>query len=219
MIIQKRPFIGPLLPVRCGEKIIKYTETTKLLGILVDNKLCWNKQIQNVCKSYGAKIQQLKRLRYLPTSLLEEIYYKTIIPQVTYCISIWGNCSIPLFSKLERYHLRAARIIYKLPDTVKDYDILTHIKWQDMGYIYKRRIDVEMYKNNLESRIGHLFNIINTRKGKTLEVKRMKTEIGRNSLGIGGPVVWNTLDRELRQSKTIETFKRNLKERTKINKF
>ena len=80
-----------------------------------------------------------------------------------------------------------------------------------------------MYKivyDKEQSRIGHLFNIINTRKGKTLEVKRMKTEIRRNSPRYRRPVVWNTLDRELRQSKTIETFKRNLKkERTKINKI
>ena len=63
-----------------------------------------------------------------------------------------------------------------------------------------------MYKlvyDKEQSRIGDLFNVTNTRKGKTLEVKRMKTEIGRNSLMYWGPVVWNTLDRELRQSKTI----------------
>ena len=83
----------------------------------------------------------------------------------------------------------------------------------------KRRIGAEMYKivyGKEQSRIGHLFNIINTHNGKTLEVKRMKTEIGRNSLMYRGPVVWNTLDRELRQSKTIETFKRNLKKKRKF---
>ena len=113
--------------------MIKYTGTTKLLGVLVDNKLCWNQQIRNTCKTYRTKIKQLKRLRYLSTSVLEEIYYKTIIPQITYYISVFGRCSVPLFSKLEKYHLRAARIIHKLPDTVKDHDILNTYKMARRG--------------------------------------------------------------------------------------
>ena len=66
MIIQKRPFYSPTTTSQVWKKIIKYTEATKkLLGILVDNKLCWNKQIQKVCKSYGAKVKQLKKTMIL----------------------------------------------------------------------------------------------------------------------------------------------------------
>ena len=49
MIIQQHPFIGPLLPVKCGDKIIKYTSCTELLGIILDHKLSWNLQVRKVC--------------------------------------------------------------------------------------------------------------------------------------------------------------------------
>ena len=55
MIIQQHPFIGRLLPVKCGDKIIKYTSFTKLLGIILDHKLSWNLQNRKVCKQYGLR--------------------------------------------------------------------------------------------------------------------------------------------------------------------
>ena len=64
MIIQQHPFIGPLLPVKCGDKIIKSTSCTELLRILLDHKLSWNLQTRKVCKQYGAKIKQLNPITY-----------------------------------------------------------------------------------------------------------------------------------------------------------
>ena len=171
MIIQQHPFIGPLLPVKCGDKIIKYASCTELLGIILDHKLSWNLQIRKVCKQYGAKIKQLKKMRYLPTPLLEEIYFKTVVPQISYCISVWGSCSIPLFNELEKQHPRASRVVHKMPENIKEHDILKLANWQDLSYIYKRRISTEMYKvvQGEESRLRHLFAVTNTRKGKMVE--------------------------------------------------
>ena len=113
-------------------------------------------------------------MRYFLTTQLEEIYG-------------------PLLSELEKQHLRAARVLYKLPKDIKDHEILNLAKWQDLSNIYKRRINTEMYTvvkdNYQDSRLSQPFNKINTRKGKLLEVKRPRTEIRRNSLVFRGPVV------------------------------
>ena len=106
---------------------------------------------------------------------------------------MWRNCSVPLLSELEKQqHLRAARILYKLPKNIK-HEILNLAKWQDLSNIYKRRINTEMYtivKDNYQnSRLSQPFNMINTREGKLLEVKRPRTEIRRNLLVFRGQVV------------------------------
>ena len=88
MIIRKNMFIGPLLPVRSGNMMIKYTNTAKILGITIDNRITWKQQVDKISKSFSAKITVLKELRFLKQKQLEEIHYKTIIPQVTYCISV-----------------------------------------------------------------------------------------------------------------------------------
>ena len=59
---------------------------------------------------------------------------------------VWGNCSDTLFTQLENQHIRAARIIYKVPEKVCNHDVLRTVKWENLGYIYKRRLAPEMFK-------------------------------------------------------------------------
>ena len=101
MIIRKNTFISPLLPVRSGNMIIKYTNTTTILGITIDNRITWKQQVDKVSKSFSAKIRVLKKLRFLKQKQLEEIYYKTIIPEVTYCISVWGTALLLYLTTLK----------------------------------------------------------------------------------------------------------------------
>ena len=108
MILQRYIFAGPLLPVKCGNTVLKYTCYTKSLGVVIDSRLLWRDQVNEMCKSYCNQINMLKRIRHLPSKLLEDIYFKTIIPHVTLSISVWGSCSPTTFAEIDRLHLRAA---------------------------------------------------------------------------------------------------------------
>ena len=116
--MMKTPFIGPLRPLKYGENYVKFVSVTNRLRIETDNKLSWNAQIE-VSKNYFKKIDALKRMK-LPKKALEEIYYKTIVSRVTYGISVWRNCSVPLFQRLQAIHARAAIFIYNLPKELPD---------------------------------------------------------------------------------------------------
>ena len=100
MILRKTPFIGPLRPIHFGENYISFVTRADYLGPKIDNKLNWSIQIKNACKMFSKKVGALKRMRYLPKKVLEELYYKTVIPGVTYCIAVWGNCSTSLFQDI-----------------------------------------------------------------------------------------------------------------------
>ena len=135
---------------------------------------------------------------------------------------MWGSCSTPLFNELEKQHLRVARVVHKMPENMKEHDILKLANWQDLSYTYKRRISTEMYKvvQGEESRLRHLFAVMNTHKGKMAEVLRPWTELGRNSLAFRGAVVWNVLDESLRNSQNINIFKKTLKKNIfKLNRI
>ena len=106
MIISLRPFIIPLRPLRYGNKYIKFVRKSKCLGVIIDNSLRWNRQVEHMVKSYGAKLSQLKRIKHLPKHVLEEIYYKSIIANIMYCIAVWETCSPSLFRDLERIQYR-----------------------------------------------------------------------------------------------------------------
>ena len=136
-IIQNKSFIGPLLPVKMGDTVLKYVTFSDVLDVRIDNKLSWKCQVNKVCKNYSKNIGMIKRLRYLSPRLLEEIYCKTFIPQISYCMLVWGNCSDALFAQLENQHIKAARIIYKVPEKVCDHNVLIMVKWQNLRYIIK----------------------------------------------------------------------------------
>ena len=70
--------------------------------------------------------------------------------------------------------------------------MLSYIKWQDLGYLYKRRLAIEVFKvkQGLNHRLLPFFTFIESkRRGVLLEVKRKKTELGRNSFSYRGIVL------------------------------
>ena len=78
MILQKQKFVGPLLPLRCGEKLLEYTNKVKMLGVFIDSRLTWNNHINHGTKQLSGHLQVLKIMIFLPTRLLvEKIFFKT----------------------------------------------------------------------------------------------------------------------------------------------
>ena len=219
MLLMKTPFIGPLQPLYYGLEYIKFVATSTCLGVVIDQKLSWYAQVAQASKNFSKKVRAIKRMGYLPKKVKEQIYYKTVIPCVTYCIAIWGNCSPALFDKIENIHARAARVIYKLPSELPNEQSLAMANWQPLSYIYKSRILSVMhqiYYDNIQSDIKNLFikreqNGYDTRKKLQFEVQRYKSETGRNSSRYWGPLIRNSLSNELKKLQNMSTFKSNLK--------
>ena len=78
----------------------------------------------------------LRRINFLSTYILETFYYKIVIPSVLYGIVMWG--SGPNLKDLGMIHIRAARLIHKLPNS--SVDILSKVGWMPLEYFYKSRI-------------------------------------------------------------------------------
>ena len=84
------------------------------------------------------KVKLLRRISYLPKSILETIYFKTVIPSALYGIVIWGSGT--KLKELEMKHIRIARPIHNLPKCMKDDDILARVGWMPLEYFYRFRI-------------------------------------------------------------------------------
>ena len=73
----------------------------------------------------------LKKMRYHPLKLLEAFYFNTVIPQMTYCISVWGNCSAVRLYEIEKLLNEVDRFIHIVPDDVLKSEVLSYIKWRE----------------------------------------------------------------------------------------
>ena len=70
MILTHKPFCGLLKPVMLGNKVLDFGTETKCLGIIIDNQLSWLSHLELICRSFGQKVNQLKRLKYLTKGYL-----------------------------------------------------------------------------------------------------------------------------------------------------
>eukprot|EP00794_Sanderia_malayensis_P008603 gene8603-9531_t len=186
-IIKANGFTGPLRPILFGETVIKYVTHSVCLGITIDNKLSWTKHHEKVVKSFSSKIKELKRFRYLPKHVQEDIYYKRVIPAVTYCIAIWGTASPSHLEELETLQAKTAKFIFNIKEKCLDEDLLTKAKWKPLSYIYKRRLLTWMHQIYYETcplPIVVNFTKTTSRPSNPLQfnIPRYKREIGRNSL-------------------------------------
>eukprot|EP00794_Sanderia_malayensis_P001852 gene1852-2086_t len=107
MMISRKKIVGPLRPIKLQNHIVKYVAESKCLGMTVDNRLSWKNHIKKASVNLGKKVKQLRRMKSLPAKVLETIYFRGILPSITYGIGVWGSCSPQQLEDLERVHRKA----------------------------------------------------------------------------------------------------------------
>ena len=98
---------------KIGPYNIESSEQQKLLGVLIDNKLTFDKHINNLCAKASQKLNMLCRVSSFMSTNKKRLVMKVFISsQFSYCPLIWMNHSRTLNSKINRIHERLLRVVY-----------------------------------------------------------------------------------------------------------
>jgi len=82
---------------------VKSTPDLKLLGVTFDEKVKFNIHISDMCKLASKKVGVLVRLgKMIPTKAKLQLYKLAILPNLTYCHTVWHFCKTSHGRKLER---------------------------------------------------------------------------------------------------------------------
>ena len=112
-----------------GEIIIE-VENQKLLGVIIDKTLSWDKQIDAVCLNVTRRITLMKLLsKYLDQSHLNQYYNSYVLPIFDYACLIWGRCTVTNMNRLIRLQKRAARIVLKADFLTPSHIMFNELKW------------------------------------------------------------------------------------------
>ena len=145
MFISKTPFIGPIRLITIDNKPINCVSSSSCLGVKLDNKLNWSPHIKMVTTNFNTKISKLKQMKTFNRPTLSSIYFKGILPSVTYCISLWGSSNS--LADLKDSHIRAARLIHNITIPTPKHEVLSMAKLSSIHYIlYKRRLACIAYQ-------------------------------------------------------------------------
>lgn len=207
--------------VKIGQQIIERVEQIKYLGVLIDNRITMESQIDSIIKKASSKINFLYRLKKKLTFETKKIVYNSIIlPHFDFCSTLYIGCKNEQMNTLQVLQNRAMRIILDCEFGTHTEFMLNALKWMSINQRYKYNTLIYVFKiknglapqylaNKLEYN-GNFHNR-NTRNRQELRLPNLKTELARKSIFYNGIKMFNELPSEIRRQTELYSFKRMVK--------
>ena len=211
--------------IRIGESEIEIVEKVRDLGLIIDANLSMSAHVSHIIKTSYFHLRRLGKIRnLLSTKLANAIAVATVTSRLDYCnCCLWGITSDEL-NRLQKLQNSTARIVSKS----KLYDHITPVLEKLHWLPVKKRIDFKIlcityqciYGNApiyLKECIPRYTPVRSLRSSGQVLLKlpsvddTNKVKYGKRSFQNSAPKLWNSLPAEIRSSKNISTFKKNLK--------
>ena len=194
-------------------KKLPSTDTVKLLGIQIDNKLKLNKHIHELCLKVNQKVSAFARLNtYLSPDQATKICSTIILSNFNYCPLVWLFCSENANREINRAHKRCLRVFYQ------DYEsslqlLLSRDNHQTIHVKNLQKLMTEIYKSINKLNPSYLWEF-HERKEITYDLRtkdlckllKIKKCYGSESLSFRGSLLLNTLSDKFKQSPTLAAF-------------
>ena len=201
-------------------KELSETKDAKYLGLVIDNKLTWNKHTNNVRNRLASGCWALHKMkRILSQDSLKMVYFGLIYQTLQYCISCWGGAAPCHLKPLDVLNKRAIRTIcgaHRNEHTTPLFHKLGILKLNDL---YVWQIGKIMHKISNSSWNGtYDFTKVNdvhkypTRFSQQNNYHRgtMELKMTDRALTIAGPDIWSKIPAEIK-SLPFNSFKKSYK--------
>ena len=203
------------------EKTLEQKSSSKMLGVVIDDKLRWTEHITYI----NAKISRAsgvihKFSKILQTETLRLIYYSIIQPHLQYCNVVWGNASKSILAPLFRSQKRAIRRVYHagyLDHTNNLFKNLKILKLNEINTLetakfVKKEIDKQNPKYFQRRHVNHDM-VLRNNNPLSLNLPLPRSEREKQFITYHGPKVWNALPNDIQRTTNPTTFKIKVKKR------
>ena len=216
MVFSNSPRRDPV-SITVNNQIINEITETKFLGVILDNKLCWNAHIKHISNKMSKSVSILKILKHtFPTNALKTIYHSLIYPYFNYCNLIWGSAASTHLQSLTLIQKKCIRIISKAgyydhtEPLFKEHKILTVTEIYEYNctkFIYQcyNNKTYTNFKNKLVKNSDvHSYN---TRSKGIIRKPRVRLHKFINSFLYKGIDMWNELPDRIKLINSFDSFK------------
>ena len=102
----------PDLLINRNSRILKQVHEVKYLGLIIDDRLKWDKQLMSVSRKLAMHNANLRRIRkFVPKNILIQTYKSTVEPIMNYSCTVWGYASANVSNVINRLENKSARAI------------------------------------------------------------------------------------------------------------
>ena len=92
--------VDPTLVLKIQDFPVKKVDSTKFLGVVIDEKICWEPHVAALRRKLNYASSTLYRIRdSVPEELHKDLYYTLFESHLTYCISVWGGANKSVTTK------------------------------------------------------------------------------------------------------------------------
>ena len=225
----------PKLNVKIDNIIINPTENTTFLGVVLDRHLSWKSHIDKITKQISKGIGVINRLKHrVPLNILFTLYNTLILPYASYSNIAWAasdnshnhthcpwnNSNPSKLDNLFKLQKRAIRICTSSEYTSHTKELFKKLNTLNIFDINKVQIGIFMHRflnKNLPKSFDNYFykhndiHHYNTRNAENLISVKPTSNLIKSSIKYIGPKLWNSLDSNLKTSKTAKSFKAKYK--------
>ena len=181
----------------------------KYLGVVLDQTMSWKPHVNQICLNVSKYIGLFYRIReWLATDQLNTIYKELVLPRLSYCDVVWGNCNGTLQTKIERLQKRAGRAILKVPVRTPSSILLDKLNWTLLSDRRRRNLHIAVYKclaKLVPQGLQNYFTLVQNKHGHQTRGSsngnislsfKPNTEAGRRTFLFRGGKAWNDLPTE-----------------------
>ena len=201
-----------------SEQQIEEKEFTKYLGLLIDNKLTWNYHIKHANLKISKGIGILTKVRrYLSKEILRTLFYAFVQPHLDYGLLVWGKATSTNLKPIKKNLQKAIRkMLFKnrshsIEPLFKDLEILDFEKHK---FLTISSFMWQLTYNNIPDTIKTAFKTRNRDYGENnlkYHLPNINSELLKRNVIYQGPKIWNSLKNNIKNKKSIYSFKKTLK--------
>ena len=196
-------------------------ETAKYLGITFDNRLSFEKHINNLVKKLSKAVGILRKVKnFLNSQALLQLYYAIFHSHIQYRLIIWGSTFKTYLKKLTILQNKAVKIVggsKYFDHATPYYSKLRILKLVDLLKLEKALFGFKYRSKALPSALTNSFSeVYNDRSTRSVIQTNYfifftKSTMLQRSIKYQGPVVWNSLDLNIKKRNSLKLFKYHLK--------
>ena len=121
MLFSPKPTSQQVLRI-CDDTSLMSEAEVKVLGVTIDNKLCFSQHISACCKKAARQLNALACVsKHLNINSRRAIYNSFLMSNFNYCPLVWHFCGQVNNQKFEKIQERALRILFEYCDYNSSY--------------------------------------------------------------------------------------------------
>lgn len=208
--------------IKAGSHLVPLSPFLRSLGVLLDQSLTMETQINKVCASSFAHLRIIGKLRRaLSKESRKLLVHALVLSRIDFCAPLYYGISDKLMSRLQMIMNVAMRLIVglKKSDHIRHHHrehgwlpIDNHILYRSACLVFSvSHSSAPLYLHHHLQPQRVLSTHLRSQDQQLVNVPRHRTEMGSRAFRISAPRIWNNIPLCIREASSVSAFRANFK--------